>query len=187
MSKYSDFIAEAKSSKSTNFSKSELTTLATVMFNDNEAEIPVYTKKGDSYTEKTMNPGKALKENFVAPILKGFGVDKDELSRLADVQTSRAGGEALADFALLLVKEYVSKNGLGRHLTLPMTSLTESVQTLSSDIVEEKTGATTMIVRGEDGTYTTVPTGKLVTKKKHERLNAGNKVPAWLVESKPAK
>lgn len=181
MGKYEEFLKEAKAtSKGTNYSKGGMVGLATAMFNDTECSIKTYVKKGESYEEKPMYPSKEIRENLIAPILKNFGVDKAEMSRLNDVQTSRAGGEALTDFALLLVKEYVSQEGLGRKLTLPMTSATESVQTLSTYSAEKDAKETTMIVRGEDGTYSTTPTGKTVTTEAHERLKVGNRVPAWL-------
>jgi len=188
MSKFNDFLETMqKTSKGNNYSKSDLTSLATEMFNDNDAEIPVFTKRGDSFDKKIHKPGAALRTNLIAPILKSFGVDRAEMAKLAEVQTSRAGGEALADFGLLMMKYYISANGLGRKLTLPMTSPDEAVQSISCIKADEEKRATTMIVRNEDGTYSTAPTGKVVTTKAHEKVKVGNRVPAWLKQTIDAK
>lgn len=188
MSKYNDFVKTLKeSNKGTNYSKNDLVGLATEMFNDNEAEIPVYVKRGDSFEKKVYKPGAAVRTNLIAPILKTFGVDRAEMAKLAEAQTSRAGGEALADFSLLLIKQYISENGLGRKLTLPMTSPDEAVQSISCVKAAEEKRATTMIVRNEDGTYSTAPTGKVVTTKAHEKVKVGNRVPVWLKQTTDAK
>ena len=181
MSKYQDFLKEARmSGKGNGFSKNEMVALATAMFNDPDVEIPIYAKKGEGYEAKPMTPSKDLREKFVAPIVKSFGVDRAEMAKLEDIQTSRAGGEALTDFALLLIKQYISANGLGRKLTLPMTSPAETVQSIGTVQAPEEKRATTMIARNDDGSYSTTPTGKVVTTKGHEKLKVGNRVPVWL-------
>lgn len=188
MSKFTDFVAQQKAaSKGTNYSKNELVGLATAMFNDPDCEIPVYVKRGDSVEERKQKPSQAIRNNLIAPILRGFGVDRAEMAKLNDVQTSRAGGESLVDFSLLLLKEYISKNGMGRKLTLPMTSPAETVQSICCISAEEEKRATTMIARNEDGTYSTAPTGKIVTTKAHEKVKVGNRVPAWLKQTTDAK
>lgn len=188
MSKYTDFVTDLKNqSKGGNYSKNDLVNLATAMFNDPECEIPVYVKRGDTYEERTHKPSQAIRNNLIAPILKNFGVDRAEMARLNEVQTSRAGGEALTDFALLLIKQYISNSGLGRKLTLPMTSPNETVQSISCVKAEEEKRATTMIARNEDGTYSTTPTGKVVTTQAHEKVKVGNRVPVWLKQTTDAK
>ena len=169
-----------------NYSKSELNNLAMVMMNDPAADITVYFKKGDVYETRVFNPGKSIRNNLIAPILRSFGVDRAEMGKLDEMQISRAGGEALADFSLLLVKNYISSKGLGRKLTLPMLSVDETVQSLECTPVNEEERATTRIVRQEDGTYVTTPTGKLVTTRGHEKLKTTNRVPAWLKTIKDA-
>lgn len=181
MSKYQEFLAECKkTSKGNNYSKNELVGLATAMFNDTDCTIPVYVKKGETFEERAMHPSRALRDNLIAPIVKSFGVDRAEMARLSEVQTSRAGGESLADFSLLLLKQYVSKNGLGRKLTLPMTSPKEAVQTISTVMVDKEERATTRINRNDDGTYSISPTGKVVTTEAHEKIKIGNRVPVWM-------
>lgn len=178
---YKAFLEEAKkASKSKNYSKGDMVSLATAMFNDKDCTIDVFIKKGDEYETKVMNPGKSIRENVIAPVLKAFGVDRAEMSKLDDVQISKAGGEALTDFSLLLVKQYISTNGLARKLTLPMTAPDEAVQSISVVRIPEEKRETTMIVRNpESGTYSIAPTGKEVTTAAHENLKVGNRVPAW--------
>lgn len=183
---YEELIKSSASRGGNNYSKSELNTLATVMMNDPTADITVHFKKGDTFETRVYNPGKSIRANLIAPILRNFGVDRAEMGKLDDMQISRAGGEALADFSLLLVKSYISKKGLGRKLTLPMLSTDETVQTLECDTTKEEKRATTRIVRQEDGTYVTTPTGKLVTTRSHEKLKTTNRVPAWLKTTQDA-
>lgn len=190
MSKFQDLIQAAKSKgqeKSDNYSRGSMVELATVMANDIDCEIPVYIKKGDTYEKRPMYPARSLRNDVLAPVLKSFGVDRAELARLNDVQISRAGGEALADFSMLLLKTYISKNGLNRKITLPMTSPTETVQSISMESAKEERRATTMIMRNGDDTYTTTPTGKIVTTKAHEKLKVANRVPIWLKSTEDAK
>lgn len=187
MSKINDLIEEVKKSSSKGYSKGDMISLASIMINDPECTVDVYLKKGDSYEVKTMNPGKGIRENVIAPVLKAFGVDKAEMSKLDDVQIPKAGAEALVDFSVLLVKKYIASNGLGRKLTLPMTAPDEAAQSISTVRIPEEKRETTMIVRGEDGTYSIAPTGKEVTTAAHENLKVTNRVAAWqktIVEAK---
>lgn len=187
MSKYQEFIDAARKDDSTIFSKNKLVGMATAMFNDADCEFPIYVKKGDTYAVKPMYPSRNLRENLIAPIVKSFGVDRADLARISEVQTSQAGGEALADFALLLVKEYISNTGLGRKLTLPMTSPKEAVQSISVVTASKDERATTAIVHNADDSYSTVPTGKVVTTESHDRLKVANRVPVWLKSTTAAK
>lgn len=182
---YAELITTSKG-RGGNYSKSEMNNLAMTMMNDPAADIKVYLKKGDTYEVRTYNPGKSVRANLIAPILRTFGVDRAEMGKLDEIQVSRAGGESLADFALLLIKSYISTKGLGRKLTLPMLSTDETVQSLECTTVKEEQRATTRIVRQEDGTYVTTPTGKLVTTTSHEKLKTGNRVPAWLKKTQDA-
>lgn len=178
---YNELVSELKkSSRGNGYSKSDLNTLATYLANDVTASIPVYIKKGNTFVVREMNPARALRTHVLAPALKEFGVDRAELENLDNIKISRAGGEALADYCLLLVKEYISiTRGLGRKLTLPMTSPTETVQSISEVSVPEETRETNAIVRTGD-VYTPVPTGNTTTTAKHEKLRVANRVPEWL-------
>lgn len=187
MSKYTDFIEAFKASNGGNgakvYSKNDLASLATVMFNDPETSFQVVVKKGDTFQHKEINPAKDLRTALIQPILKQYGVDRAEMDKVMSVETTRSGGEALADFSLMLIKNYISKNGMGRKLTLPMTSTDETVQSIVVDEVPEEVRTTTMIVKDGDA-YKTVPTGNQVTTKAHTKLKVGNRVPAWLKDTK---
>jgi hypothetical protein len=188
MSNYSEFIKQAQAaSGGKNYSKSDLVDLATAMLNDPQCSISTFVKKGDTYEEKVFHPSQAVRNNVIGPVLKAYGVDKAEMARMDSFQFPRAAGEAQADFALLMIKQYISANGMGRKLTLPMTSPNETVQSISCESAEEEKRATTMIVRNDDGTYSTTPTGKVVTTKAHEKVKVGNRVPVWLKETVDAK
>lgn len=186
MSKFDNLVSDLKKQGGTTFSRSVYGQLAMGMFNDVELEIPIYVKKGDLYEVRSYNPGRSLRTNFIAPILKQYGVDKAELASLDNVQIGKAGGEALADFSLMLVKKYISTNGLGRKLQLPMTGPAESVQTFSTFVVPEEKRDPTMILQNQDGSYSSVPTGKTVTTASHEKGKATNRTPAWLKTSEPS-
>lgn len=181
MSGYTDFINSVADSRGGNYSKSSLVDLSMAIYNDKPV-FNIYTKKGDTYTTTPVCPGAAVRQNLIAPILKSFGVDKAELDKLEDMPTNRAGAEALADFGTLLIKEYVSQNGMGRRLTLPSTAPDETIQSIGTVKVEESTRDTNMIVRVAEGSddYTTKPTGKQVTTAPHYKLVGRNRVPSWL-------
>lgn len=172
-------LAAARASKSTtNYSRSELDTLAGAMLNDTETDIPVYIKKGDQFEVSAVRPGKRVRDCVIAPVLKGFGIDKSEMSKLDDFPIPRSGGEAMAEFSLMLVKEYLTK--VGRKLTLPMTSDKEASMTIYTDEEKEKSIDANIIRRGEDGVYTVEPSNKTVVTAAHTKLCATNKSPAWI-------
>lgn len=161
------------------FSKSDMNDMAMVMLNDPDCEIKNYIKKGESYNVEVKVPFRMLRDSVYAPVLKDFGVDKAEMSKLDNYKISRAAASTLVDLSLTFVKSYISSRGLGRKLTLPMTSPDEAAQSISFVRVPEETRETTMIVRAEDGSYKTTPTGKKVTTAAHENLKVANRVPAW--------
>ena len=177
---YKEFINNMASQRGGNYSKSSFVDLATAMFNEPDCAVSVYVKRGDSYAVREYAPGKDLRNNFVAPILRSFGVDKAELPKLDTIQISRAAGESLANYCLLLTKEYISLKGLGRRLTLPMTSLDDTAATIGMQEVPEETRNTTKIVKNDAGDgYNVEPTGKVVTTKKHDKLVGKNKTQPW--------
>lgn len=183
---YSDFIASVADSRGGNYSKSSLVELAMSIYND-KPTFNIYTKKGDTYTTTPVCPGAAVRQALIAPILKSFGVDKAEMDKLDDLPTSKAGAEALTDFSLLLVKEYVSQNGMGRRLTLPSTSADETIQSIGTVKVDEVSRDTNMIVKADGSDeYTTKPTGKKVTTASHYKLVGRNRVPSWLKKTTDA-
>lgn len=188
MSKFTDFVEQMNANKqSKNFSKSDMVGMTAALLNDPDADVITYVKKGDTYEVHHNNPSRDVRENVYVPLLKAFGVDRAEMAKLEDYKISKAGAEALTDLNLLVTKMYIAENGLGRKLTLPMTSPTEAVQSISIETVPQDVKQTTMIVKNEDGTYSSKPTGKEVTTAPHARLKASNRVPAWLKDIKDVK
>lgn len=182
---YIDFIKSTQE-RGGNYSKASLVDLAMHMMNDSDAVIPVYTKKGDVAVVQEVHPGRAVRESVIVPFLKAFGVDKAELPRVDSIAVSRAGAEAMAQFSLHLVKEYISeRRGLGRKLVLPMTSPDETVQSIYTAHVDEVTKATTKIVKDETGAYQTMPTGNETTTAAHDKLIVKNRIPSWLKTTRP--
>lgn len=183
---YAELIQSAKESAGANYSRQSFVDLAQAMVNDPVCVIPVYTKKGDSYVKTEMTPGKTLRENFVAPFLKAFGVDKAELGKLPDVMCTRSGAEALADFSLLLVKTFISKDGMNRKLTLPMTALDETTATISMVHADKEIRDASKIVNNGDGTFTPTPTGMRTETAERQKTTVKNRVPAWLKTRYPS-
>lgn len=180
---YATFMKNMESQRGGNYSKSSLVDLSAAMINEPDCVVTVYTKKGDTYAATEMTPGLDVRNHVIAPALKSFGVDKAELPKLATLQISRTGAEALANFGVLLVKEYISLKGMGRKLTLPMTSLEDTAATIGMQEVPEKVENTNKIVKdGKD--YVVQPTGKEVTTKKHDKLVGKNKCQPWQKSSK---
>lgn len=180
MSKYTEFIQEAAKNRGGNYSKGSFVELAGAMFNY-APTFTVYSRKGNSFVKNEVNPGNAIRNGLIAPILsKYFGIDKSELGKLAEAQTGKSGAEALADFSQMLVKEYLDSKAIGRKLVLPMTREDDSIMRLSTRTVPTETRATSMILKQKDGSYTTQPTGKTIKTEQHEKLVATNSVPDWL-------
>lgn len=175
---YAEFKHGMEAQRGGNYSKSSLVDLASEMLNAKDCVIPVYSKKGDSYTVTEMTPGLDVRNFVVIPALKSFGVDKAELPKLADFQFPRSSAEAMANFGVLMVKEYISLKGMGRKLTLPMTSLEDTAATIGMVEVPEKTENTNKIVK-DGADYVVQPTGKAVTTKKHDKLIGKNKCQPW--------
>lgn len=179
MSSVKEVIAEQKRiGKSNNYSRSDMDQLAQAMVNDPDYEVPVYVRKGEKFEVVTEKPGQKIRDTIFAPLLKYAGVDKADMQLAQDYQVSRAGGEALAGFALHLTKAYLTERG--RKLALPMTSDHESTMIISVKEEAEKAVDTNVIVKAEDGSYNTVPTGKTVITKAHTKGVMSNKSPVWL-------
>lgn len=183
---YSELIASARENAGANYSRQSLVDLAQAMINDPACVIPVYTKKGEGYVKTEMQPGKAVRENLIAPFLKAFGVDKAELGKLPDVMCTRAGAESLVDFAMLLTKAYISPTGMNRKLTLPMTALDETTATISMVHADKEIRDASKIVNNGDGTFTPTPTGMRTETAERQKTTVKNRVPAWLKKRYPS-
>lgn len=183
---YSELIATARENAGANYSRQSLVDLAQAMVNDSGYVIPVYTKKGEGYVKTEMQPGKALRENLIAPFLKAFGVDKAEMGKLPDVMCTRSGAEALVDLSMLLIKTYISPSGMNRKLTLPMTALDETTATISMVHADKEIRDASKIVNNGDGTFTPTPTGMRTETAERQKTTVKNRVPAWLKKRYPS-
>ena len=183
---YSELIATARENAGANYSRQSLVDLAQAMVNDSGYVIPVYTKKGEGYVKPEMQPGKALRENLIAPFLKAFGVDKAEMGKLPDVMCTRSGAEALVDFSMLLTKTYISPSGMNRKLTLPMTALDETTATISMVHADKEIRDASKIVNNGDGTFRPTPTGMRTETAERQKTTVKNRVPAWLKKRYPS-
>lgn len=168
---------KVKSQGSSSYSKSDLVSMTQSLLNTPEHVVDVYVKNKDG--EPSVLPTKPVEKyrESLKPVLKQFGIDKDELNKVHEVQFTKDHAEALSSLAGIIVKDYTKT---GRKLKFPITSPTEGEMSLSQTDVVEKTVATRKIVQKDNGEYESVPTGKTVTTKAHNALRAGNKVPGWL-------
>jgi hypothetical protein len=178
-----DAISEkVKQNGISSFSRTDLVSMAHSMVNcpEHEVEIIVKGKDGAAPEKVTTTPVKRYR-NSLRPVLSAFGIDKNEQDRILDVPLTREHAEALTDVALNLTKDFI---GTGRKLLLPMTSTTESQMAISEVNVPSKTSEPRKIVKENDGSYSSVPTGKKVTTAAHSAVKASNKIPYWLKKSK---
>lgn len=151
------------------------------LINTPEHEVEIYAKSGDKdYTIVSQKPVERYR-NSLKPVLKQFGIDKDELEKINSVSFPKEHAEAVAELATTIVKDYT---GTGRKLVLPITSEEEAQMSISQTVVSEKVTKPNKIVREDDGKYVSVPTGKTVKTKEHTAIKSSNKIPGWLKEVK---
>lgn len=169
---------KVKKNGSTSYSKSDLVAMTHSLVNTPEHEVEIFVKSsnGDEPTTVTTKPVEKYRESL-KPVLKSFGIDKDELDKIHDVSFGKDHAEALSELAGTIIKDYT---GTGRKFKFPITSMGEGEMSLSQATVKEKTVATRKIVKDDAGEYSSVPTGKTVTTKTHKAMKASNKVPGWL-------
>lgn len=180
--KYDQLVAEiserVKKNGGSSFSKGDLTSMAHTLLNTPEQEVDVYLRSKDSNepTVITTTPVRRYRESL-KPMLKAFGIDKDEAERVMEIPFTKEHAEAMTELSVDLIKDYT---GTGRKLNFPITSRDEAQMSIAQTTVKERTSDTRKIVRGDDGTYSSVPTGKTVTTMEHCSMKAGNKIPGWL-------
>jgi hypothetical protein len=170
--------AKVKKNGTTSFSKSDLVSMTHTLLNTPDTEIDVYVKNKDGAAPEVVSttPVKRYRESL-KPVLKQFGIDKNELDRIGDVTFPKEHSDALLDVSLNIVKDYIKT---GRKLKLPLTAKDESSMELSMVDIAEKVSATNKIVKDEEGKYSSVPTGKTVKTLAHKSVKATNKIPYWL-------
>lgn len=175
----SQITAKVKKNGSSSYSKSDLVTMTQSLLNTPEHEVEVFIKNGDKEPSVvTIKPVEKYRESL-KPVLKQFGIDKDELNKLQTVTFSKEHAEAVSELAGIIIKDYTST---GRKFKLPITSVTEGEMSISQVTVNDKTTDTRKIVKKDNGEYESIPTGKRVKTKEHTALKASNKIPGWLKE-----
>lgn len=160
-------------------SKSDLTDMTYTLLNTPDHEVKTYIK-GDVASPVSSKPVERYRDSL-KPVLKQFGVDAAEMDKIQDVKFSKEHAEALNDVAQTVIKDYT---GVGRKLILPINDTDESQMEIYQDTRKESVIDTTKIVKNDDGSYSTVPTGKRKTTKEHKEMKVSNKVPGWLVSEK---
>lgn len=173
-----EIASKVKKNGSKSHSNADLVAMTHTLVNTPEHEVEILVKDGDKGYNVVAHKPVERYRNSLKPVLKTFGIDKDEAEKIMDVPFSKEHAEAIVDLSKTIVKDYV---GTGRKLVFPVTSENESQMSISQVEVEEKVTKPNKIVKDEKtGEYTSVPTGKTVKTKAHLALKASNKVPGWL-------
>lgn len=173
--------SHVKEKKTTIHSSSDYVGLTQALMNTPEHTQEIYVRNGDNEPiVKEKNPSVRYREALKG-VVKQFGIDKNELGKLDDMQFSKEHAAAVADLSTTVLKDYI---GTGRKFTMPITSAHESQMSIAQTTVPKKSVATNKIVQGPDGNYSSVPTGKTVTTEEHDVIKASNKVPGWLKSEK---
>lgn len=156
------------------FSKGDYVDLTQGLLNDKDHEVTIYTNpSNDKPVSVVKKPVEAYRD-ALKDVVKQFGVDKNELGKLDELEFSKKHAEALIDVAQVAQHDYVET---GKKLRLPAFAEDETTVTLGYELLPEKVEETKKI---EDGK--SVPTGKTVKTHKRHIMKASNKVPAWLKE-----
>lgn len=169
-----EFIAN---SKSTVASKSGLQALNNAYFNDLDYESKRLAIGDDGVTEVGSHPARDFRDGMKKVIGKTFGVDSGEVGKLDDVELPRSVTDPMLEGVSFVQKDYLDS---GRGLSIPTTHKDEAVMKISLKEVGEKTIDTKKIVKKDDGTYESVPTGERVTHKARKVISPSNKVPEHL-------
>jgi len=181
---YSDLINEitekVKANGSSSHSTTDLNQMAYAMINSPGHAVQVNVgREAPEFVEAT--PVKRYRD-ALKPVLKQFGIDREEANRIDDLPFTKEHGAAIANLSVNLVKDYI---GTGRKLTFPITTPNESRMSISQTEVDTKVTEPRRITKDPvTGEYSAVPTGKKVTTKKHQAIKSSNKVPVWLKDIK---
>lgn len=159
-------------------SKSDMTNLTLALLNDVDYAAEIVVPSAGKPEKKEVELSKRYRSSLV-PVLREFGIDKDEVKKIQDVKFSKEHASAMTDLVTYAQKEYMDA---GRKLKFPMTSEGQTSMSASVVSLPEQVKATKKIVQQEDGSFKSVPTGKTVKTKKRSVLKTSNSVPPWLKE-----
>lgn len=172
--KYTDILSELEKGSETSrrFSRGDYVDLTQGLLNSPETEITHYSNPSqEKPTAVVKKPAQAYRDSL-KEVLGQFGVDKAEAEKINDVEFSKKHAEALIDVAQTVQHDYIAS---GKKLRLPQLSEKETVVTLESAVLPEKTEATKKIVDKQS-----VPTGRTVKTAERTIVKSRNKVPAWM-------
>lgn len=161
------------------FSRGKLVEMTKAYLNDPAYTSETYTAKGDTYEVTESTPVANFRGEVKKFVKANTGLDDAELAKLDTAEVSKSFASATATVAVDVVKNYIDT---GKRLTLPVNAPDEGVMTIEVVNVDEKTAATKKITETSPGKYESVPTGKIVTRKKHKAVRAATKLPGWLRE-----
>ena len=163
---------EQGSKTSRRYSKGDYVDLTQSFLNTPETEVTIYSNpSADEPTAMTKKPAQAYRDSL-KDLLGQFGVDKNEMSKLNEIEFSKKHAEAVVDVAQAVQHDYIAS---GKKLRLPQMGAKETTVTLESATLPEKIEDTKKIVDGKS-----VPTGRTVKTEERVVMKAKNKVPAWL-------
>ena len=160
------------SKNSRRYSKGDYVGLTKGLLNEADYEVSYYTNpSGETPITVKKQPVKAYRD-ALKDVVKEFGVDKNELGKLDDMEFSKKHAEALIDVAQVAQHDYMAT---GKKLRLPQMAENETTVTLGYEVLPEKVEATNKVVDGKS-----VPTGKTIKTSERTVTKAANKVPAWM-------
>lgn len=181
MSKLNDVIKEEQGGGSS-YSKATDAKIHTTFLNDVDYKSTRYVKKGDSFATVESYPARDFREAIIADVAKEAELDAAETQRvIKETKFGKKAGEASAAFTNAAVKAYLAT---GKNYVLDANGKDECKTVLSTKEVESKTVETTMIAKGDDGSYSVKPTGDVVTYDKVRQIAAKNSYIEGLNKSK---
>lgn len=172
--KYKELTKELRKAagNSRRYSKTDYVELTQGLLNEPDHEVTYYTNpSADTPVAVTKKPVENYRE-ALKDVVKQFGVDKNELSKLDTMEFTKKHAEALTDVAQVAQHDYIES---GKKLRLPQFCENETTVTLGYETLPEKVEATNKIEGGKS-----VPTGKTIKTASRNVVKAANKVPAWL-------
>lgn len=148
--------------------------LAHQELNDVDFEYIEFKEKNGELVEEKSTPIADFRRG-IATSLKNAGViDAADVEKVVnDVEFNKATAESYAKSANMHVRDYIST---GRFYNINGATKKDARTVLFSKSVDAKNVETTKIVKHEDGTYTSEPTGDTVRTEKHTEIAVKNKL-----------
>ena len=170
------FIAEQQETSKTTRAASKKVDidLAHQELNDTSYEFKEYKVKNGELVEEKSKPIEDLRRGIAASLKNAGVIDSADIDKVAsDVEFNKAAAEAFAQAAKMHVRNYIAT---GRFYNIDPGDKKTAKTVLYSKTVERKDVATSKIVKHDDGTYTSEPTGETVRTDKHTEIGVKTKV-----------